>query len=145
MDIVYRENTLTADEYIQFESEIGDALTSREQAARAFAHQLYSVAAYDGGRLVGIARLLGDAAIFYYINDVWVLPSHRGRGIGRHMVNRLVQYAAETSLPGTTISVCLQAAAGKEGFYEKLGFRRRPRCNEGAGMDREITIPEGCL
>jgi hypothetical protein len=56
------------------------------------------------------------------------------------MVNRLVEYVKETSLPGTSVSLCLMCAKGKEGFYEKLGFFRRPCEWEGAGMEMEIEL-----
>lgn len=124
---------------------MGDALTTREQAERSFAHQLFSIAAVRDGELVGIARLIGDEAIYWYINDVWVLPEYQGKGIGSSMVKRLIQYAKETSIPGTSVSLCLMSAKGKEGFYEKLGFLRRPHEWEGAGMEMEIHIGRGTL
>lgn len=46
----------------------------------------------------------------------------------------------EASLPGTGVSLCLMCAKGKEGFYEKLGFFRRPCEWEGAGMEMEIEL-----
>ena len=69
MNIKYRENTLTADEYLTIESKMGDPMTSKEQAERSLSHQLFSVTAMHENEVVGIARLLGDNAIFYYIND----------------------------------------------------------------------------
>ncbi len=140
MDIEYKENILTADDYVTFESKMGDPLTTKEQAERSLTHQLFSIAAIKNNEIVGIARLLGDAAIFFYINDVWVLPEYRGEGIGSNMVNRLIQYVRETSISGTSVSLCLMCAKGKEGFYEKLGFLQRPNGWEGAGMEMEMDI-----
>ena len=90
-------------------------MTTKEQAERAIANQLFAVTALKDGQIVGIARLLGDGAIYWYINDVWVLP-------------------------GTGVSLCLMCAKSKEGFYEKLGFFRRPCEWEGAGMEMEIEL-----
>lgn len=140
MNIDYKENILTADDYISFERKMGDPLTSKEQAERSLAHQLFSIAALKDNEIVGIARLIGDAAIFWYINDVWVLPEYQGRGIGSNMVKMLIQYVKQNSIPGTSVSLCLMSAKGKEGFYEKLGFFRRPHDWEGAGMEMEIDI-----
>lgn len=140
MTITYNENCITAEDYLLMESRMGDPLTTREQAERAVAHQLYSIAAKDGDTIVGIARLLGDGAIFWYINDVWVLPAYRGKGIGSGMVKLLIQHVKQASLPGTSVSVCLMSAKGKEGFYERLGFRARPHAWEGAGMELELEI-----
>src|ERR1700756_1824958 len=37
---------------------------------------------YDGYVQVGFARVISDFATFAYIGDVFVLESHRGRGLG---------------------------------------------------------------
>ena len=140
MNITYRENMLTADEYILFESKMGDAITSKEQAERSLARQLFSVTALKDNEIVGIARLIGDAAIYFYINDVWVLPEYQGKGIGKELVKRLIQHVKETGIPGTSVSLCLMCAKDKEGFYEKLGFLQRPHGWEGAGMEMEMEI-----
>ncbi len=144
MNIEYRENTLTAEQYLMMEQQMGDPLTTIEQAERSIAHQLYSITALKDGQIVGIARLLGDAAIYWYINDVWVLPEYQGKGIGSNMVKRLIQYVKEASVPGTSVSLCLMSAKDKEGFYEKLGFFKRPCEWEGAGMEMEIDTYESC-
>lgn len=138
MNIEYRENTLTAEQYLMMEQRMGDPLTTKEQAERSISHQLFSITALKDGQIVGIARLLGDAAIYWYINDVWVLPEYQGKGIGSHMVKRIIQYVKEASVSGTSVSLCLMSAKGKEGFYEKLGFFKRPCEWEGAGMEMEI-------
>lgn len=54
------------------------------------------------------------------------------------MMKRIIQYVKDTSLLGTSVSLCLMCAKDKEGFYEKLGFFKRPCEWEGAGMEMEI-------
>jgi len=104
------------------------------------AHQLYSVTAYLNKEIIGIARLLGDSSIFFYINDVWVLPEYQGKGLGKTLVEWLIKHIKKSCLPGTSVSICLMSAKGKEGFYEKLGFKQRPHDWEGAGMEMELDI-----
>ncbi|MCI4355212.1 MAG: GNAT family N-acetyltransferase [Thermoplasmata archaeon] len=41
---------------------------------------------YDGAAQVGFARVISDFATFAYIADVFVLESHRGRGIARWLM-----------------------------------------------------------
>lgn len=141
MNIEYRENVLTAEEYLYLERQVGEQITTPEQAKRALEYRLYSISAYDGGKPVGMAYLIGDAAIYWYINDVRVSPEYQGRGIGSEMVRRIIQHVKATAIPGTSISLNLMCAKGKEGFYEKLGFFRRPTQWEGAGMEMEIDVP----
>lgn len=45
MEIEYKENRITADDYIRIESEMGDPVTTKEQAERSLQHQLFSLAA----------------------------------------------------------------------------------------------------
>lgn len=46
--------------------------------------------AFAGDQLVGAARAISDGVYTAAIFDVCVLPSHRGRGIGRRLVRSLV-------------------------------------------------------
>jgi len=69
-----------------------------------------------------------------------VLPEYQGKGIGRNMVSKLLQYIKDSSIKGTSVSVFLMCAQGKEGFYEKMGFHCRPHEYEGSGMEMEIDI-----
>jgi len=140
LEIKYYENILTADDYLALESKVGDAITSKEQASRAIENQLFSMTAKRGGEVIGSARLVGDGAIYYYINDVWVLPEFQGKGIGTKLVEGLIKHVKATSIRSTSVCICLMSAKGKEGFYEKLGFLQRPHDWEGAGMEMELDI-----
>ena len=140
MDIKYIDNILTAEDFRKLNDKVGGDYTTQEQAERAVANQLFSVVAALNGEYIGMARLIGDGAIYWCIVDVFVLPQHQGKGFGRAMVERLIRYVYETGLPKTSGSLFLMCAKGKEGFYEKLGFVKRPHSREGAGMEMEIEI-----
>lgn len=141
MQIEYQENTLTADAFLAFQRQMGWPIYPRAQVEKSITNQLYAITVVDNGIVVGFGRLNGDAALYWYVNDVFILPEYQGKGIGTQIMQRLIDYAVNNSLPGTNISLCLMSAQGKEGFYEKLGFQRRPSENEGAGMELEIDIP----
>jgi GNAT superfamily N-acetyltransferase len=48
------------------------------------------VGAYDpAGAMVGFARAFGDGATFY-LADVYVLPAHRGAGLGKAIVRAMI-------------------------------------------------------
>lgn len=75
-------------------------------------------AAFDGARLVGMARAISDGASDAYIQDVVVDPDCRGRGIGGRLVRMLV---GELRAAGVSW-IGLVGAPGTEGFYSRLGF-----------------------
>lgn len=83
-----------------------------------FTNSRYCCFAYEDGRLVAAGRALADGLDVSYIADVVVHPSHQGTGLGRTVVDRLVQ------LSGGHKKIFLYSVPGKEGFYRKFGFLR---------------------
>lgn len=141
MPITYHANLLTAEAYTCFQCQMGWPSDPLPQVERALANSLHTITAMLDGEVIGMGRLVGDAAMYWYIQDVFILTPHQGKGLGTAIVRQLMAYAKAQSLPGTGISIALTAAKGKEGFYERLGFRRATRCGMGTGMSMEITIP----
>lgn len=45
--------------------------------------------AYDGGRVVGFVTAVSDGVATAFLPWLEVLPTHRGRGIGRELVRRM--------------------------------------------------------
>lgn len=73
---------------------------------------------YEDGRLVGVGRALADGVDCSYICDIAVLPSHQGIGLGKRIVEKLVNLSSGHK------KIILYAVPGKEPFYKKFGFRR---------------------
>jgi GNAT superfamily N-acetyltransferase len=46
---------------------------------------------YDGSSQVGFARAFTDGVSVVYLADVYVLPGHRGRGLGVELVREMVE------------------------------------------------------
>ena len=84
----------------------------------AFSNSMYKCFVYDSGRLIAVGRALADGRDCSYICGVAVHPDHQGIGIGREVVTKLVTLSKEHR------KIILYAAAGKEPFYRKLGFKR---------------------
>jgi GNAT superfamily N-acetyltransferase len=74
--------------------------------------------AFDGPRQVGFARVISDRATFAYVADVFVLPSHRGRGIGSRIM------ACATSHPELqNLRLWTLFTRDAHGLYRQHGFR----------------------
>lgn len=58
---------------------------SRTQVERSIEHS-FCFGAYAGGEQVGFARAVTDAATFAWLADVFVVAGHRGRGVGKQLV-----------------------------------------------------------
>ena len=139
MDIQYKEDILTADDYLMFIDTLNEYTATHEQAKLSVANQIFSVTALKNGKQIAIARLLGDRATYWIIVDVLVLPKYQGQGIGKELMERLIQYIKENAPKGEHL-VFLLSNKGKEGFYRKFGFAELPNNEEGAGMALEIVI-----
>jgi len=72
----------------------------------------------DAGQLIGAGRAMADGADCSYLCDIAVAPELQGTGLGRKIVERLVELSAGHR------KIILYAVAGKEAFYKKFGFRK---------------------
>ena len=83
-----------------------------------FSNSKFKCFVYDGNSLIGAGRALADGKDCSYICDVAVHPEYQGRGLGRELVQNLVQLSQGHK------KIILYASPGKEGFYAKLGFKK---------------------
>lgn len=133
MGIVYTEQ-MTGKEYNELRLSVDWKALTPGQAERGLAHTAFVVAARDGENIVGMGRMLFDFGYTAYLGDVIVRPEYQGMGIGTEIVTRLKDKVMEAAEQGDKIMFILGAATGKEGFYEKFGFKVRPNDFSGSGM-----------
>ena len=74
--------------------------------------------AFEGDGQVGFARVISDRATFAYVCDVFVLDSHRGRGVGKRLM------AAVTSHPELqNLRLWTLFTRDAHGLYRQVGFQ----------------------
>jgi GNAT superfamily N-acetyltransferase len=88
----------------------------REVVARSIEHSL-CFGIYDGKAQVAFARIITDFATIAYLGDVFVLKSHRGRGLSKWMMECINQHPA---LQGLRRWILLTRDAHE--LYAKFGF-----------------------
>ncbi len=121
-DLIVKHNELSVEEFIELWETVWGPGPSPEQTRLAMDHTLFRVSVYDGGRIAAMARVIGDMGLDYYIKDVIVRPEYQGQGIGRMMINEILQFVNDNGVEGTEIFVELCAMPDKIPFYEKFGF-----------------------
>lgn len=95
------------------------AYTDHPETLRAgLAGSLRVVIARHEGRLVGLARVVGDGATICYLQDVLVHPDARREGLG----GRLVQEAFAPYGDVRQHVLITDEEPGQKVFYESLGF-----------------------
>ena len=101
-------------------------------------YTLYSIAAYQNNRPVGMARLVGDG-IYCLLCDVAVVPDCQGKGVGGELVRRVIAHARKALADGERCTIVLVSVGGKEPFYESFGFSSIPNDRTGHGMQLSVT------
>jgi GNAT superfamily N-acetyltransferase len=90
----------------------------RELLARAIANSLCFSLLEEGSRQVGMARVCTDSATFAYLMDVYVLPDHRGQGLGRWLMECVMVHPRLAGLRRFSL-----VTRDAHGLYGHFGFR----------------------
>jgi GNAT superfamily N-acetyltransferase len=89
---------------------------SREIVERAIANSMV-FGAYTAGAQVGLARVVTDHATFAWICDVFVLPEHRGHGLGKWLMECITTHPELRDLRRLML-----ATRDAHGLYAQYGF-----------------------
>jgi GNAT superfamily N-acetyltransferase len=73
------------------------------------------------GRQVGFARLVSDMTTFAWLCDVFVLPEARGHGLGKWLVEVVVETARAAGIRRVVL-----ATRDADGLYAAYGFQDLP-------------------
>ena len=131
--IAVREDKIEPEEFNGLRASVGWEVHEVEDVKVALGNSHFIVVARDeGGRAIGMGRIIGDLGINYYIQDLIVLPDYQGSGLGRRIMAELMRYLSECRPENSFVG--LMAATGKEGFYKRYGFIERPCAGYGPGM-----------
>jgi N-acetylglutamate synthase-like GNAT family acetyltransferase len=103
---------------------------SRATVERTIANSL-CFGAYSEGKMVGFGRVVTDYAVIGYLADIFVVPELRGRGVGKALVQAMVEHPDIAGL-----QVVLLRSTDARSFYASFGFTDVPRAEEMMGRYR---------
>lgn len=66
---------------------------------------------------MGFARVISDFATMAYVGDVFVLDTHRGRGLGKWLMESITQHPALQNLRRWILTT-----RDAHGLYARVGF-----------------------
>jgi len=89
----------------------------RSTVERAIANSL-CFGAYHGAAQVGFARVVTDRSTFALLADVFILEAHRGKGLSKELMRRVVEHE---DLQGLRRFLLLTSDA--HGLYSQFGFK----------------------
>ncbi|AZS15265.1 GNAT family N-acetyltransferase [Paenibacillus lutimineralis] len=88
----------------------------------------YAIYAFKDQKLVGMGRIISDGVITGIICGLCVLPSYQSKGIGKEMLNRMIEHCEQNR-----VIPQLLCTENLEPYYESFGFRKFT-----VGMTRNI-------
>jgi GNAT superfamily N-acetyltransferase len=100
---------------------------SRELIEKSIQHSICFALLHDG-KQVGFARAVTDRSTFAWICDVIIAPEHRGRGLGKWMMECIIAH------PDFKNATQLLRTRDAHTLYERFGFKRA-ECLRRGGPD----------
>ena len=95
-----------------------------ERTRQAVVNSLYVLTAWEGERLIGLARVVGDGLTIIYLQDILVLQRFQNKGIASEMVKRIMEKFKDVRQK----VLLTEEAPDVRHFYEKAGFSS---CDQG--------------
>jgi predicted GNAT family N-acyltransferase len=138
-EMILSERLPAVSEYIGLRAAMGWGRIDEETANRTLQAAVFTVCLRRKDRLAGIARVMGDGAMYFFLADLIVDPEFRGSRYGDRLMHAVTSYFDRSAMPGATIA--LIPLSGSEAFYEKFGFVRCPSGPFGTAMHYAAAPP----
>lgn len=130
MNITYRQTKSISREQLEnLYSDVGWTAytTDMDLLQHALLQSLDVISAWDGERLVGLIRTVGDGLTILYIQDILVLGAYQNQGIA----TKLLQMALQKHKTVRQKVLLTEEAPDVRHFYEKNGFES---CDKGSAV-----------
>ncbi|MBY3619672.1 GNAT family N-acetyltransferase [Acinetobacter sp. CUI P1] len=129
------ERLPTTEEHASLWEAVGWGNVNTEMTAASLAHSVYGMVVVQEDKVIGMGRIVGDGHMYFYIQDVAVLPEFQGQGIGNVIIEQLIHYIRSHCFSSAFVG--LFASHGNDTFYERYGFQ-----NHAPGMTGMFKVME---
>ncbi len=129
------ERLPTTEEHASLWEAVGWGDVNTEMTAASLVHSVYGMVVVQEEKVIGMGRIVGDGHMYFYIQDVAVLPEFQGQGIGNVIIEQLIHYIRSHCFSSAFVG--LFASQGNDTFYERYGFQ-----NHAPGMTGMFKVME---
>ena len=98
-------NYMTPEEYMEFRRLVGWSEFPLEQAAEGLKNSFILACFRVDGKPVALGRAVSDYGYVVYIADVIVIPEYQGNGLGRKIMEYLMEQIKASMKPGDRIMI----------------------------------------
>ncbi len=110
----------TAKDYVNLRLRSGMGNKDLKRSQIALENSLFTAAIYDGEKLVGFGRVVGDGGITYVVSDIMVDENYRRKGFAERILEAIDQYFERNTHEDSYI--CLIANRPADLLYNKHKF-----------------------
>ena len=121
LKIVYKSDTIPPIEFIidlYNNSGLNRPTNDVDRISKMYAHSNLIISAWDGDKLVGIARSLTDFCYCCYLSDLAVSAEYKRKGIGKRLIELTKESVSKQSM------LLLLSAPSAMGYYPKVGLEK---------------------
>nr|WP_321460723.1 GNAT family N-acetyltransferase [uncultured Cohaesibacter sp.] len=122
-------------DFLRLRQITGLTVYSREAAKAGLEGTIAAATIYHADQVVGIGRLVGDGGCVFVISDIAVDPAHQGKGLGRAIMQSLMDYVNSELKSKAYISIIADVPANR--LYEQFGFEET--APESIGMAYRVS------
>jgi GNAT superfamily N-acetyltransferase len=94
------EEFITAEEYMELRRKVGWCEFALEEAQAGIDNAYMVRCARDENKAIGVVRLLWDGGYIAFLSDVIVDPKYQGQGIGKKLVESIIERVKADMKPG---------------------------------------------
>ena len=120
---------MTVPEYQLLRASTGWEALSDETVEKGMQGSLFSVCFMVAGKIAAAGRIVGDGAIYFYIQDVIVLPEFQRTGLGDMVMQELEIWLKENCDHNSFVG--LMASEGVKDFYTRFDYAVRAETRPG--------------
>lgn len=128
MEIEYLDE-ISLEDYKNILTDASYKVLSDKQILTGLKNTMFISACKCDGKMVGVARLVGDYSTTGLLTNVIVIKDYRHLGIGRTLVENIKNKVYDMLEDGEQFHIELMPVYGRREFYLNCGFRYRPEKN----------------
>lgn len=89
-----------------------------EMMRKAYENSLLTLGAYDGDKLVGVIRTVGDGFSIVFVQDILVFPEYQRKGIGTQLLLEIMERFSSVY----QLELMTDNSPETISFYQSVGF-----------------------
>ena len=114
----------TAEDYVSLRLRSGMGNKDIQRSRIALSNSVMTISLYDGEKLIGFGRIVGDGGITYVVSDIMVDFDYQRKGFAEQIMNEIDNYFEMNANDDSYI--CLIANHPADLLYNKHGFEYLP-------------------